>query len=351
MYLREPNPAGFLRTALVLIVIGALAGGCSTSDKITSLPKSFETSSPPGYTLVYVIHGDANYLYHQDGKPIRADQNALNKAFNVAVKATKGEVFIFHQKPEKHAFLFFPKKDRTYFHYRNGQLIGYGEYSPSDGGLTEEASIFNEKAFKENSRTFFFYFGHEIPMHSDLSYHRSQPDVLFNAEIFSDDLSLFRRELELTVLSTCNNGNPYMIRLLNGKTKTVIASPQNLHLSYLDSEDILLLNDNPDLSAIELAQSISRDSFQRLSTEVSTTVSISVYDIEKISSELADTLLTNSVAAISPERSESVDCLTLPEYRSSGLQHVNGVFVYYQPPQFGQKTSNKSTKHSGWGCK
>jgi hypothetical protein len=348
----ERLPVTHFNFFLTLIAVIILTGACSGTKNLNVQNPATGPDDQVDYTLIYMIHGDANYLYHQDGKEIRADQHALKKAFDVAVHATNGEVFIFHQKPESRALLFFPKKDRQFYHYKNGKLVDYQDYSPEEGGFEAEAKIYSERSDSRTENNYFLYYGHEVPMRTDISYYRSQPEFSFNADVFAEDLSLFGN-FKLTVLSTCNNGTPYMMQQLLGKSEIVVASPQNLHLSYMDSDKILALNDQPGTNPVTLAESISEASFNRLTKEVTTTVSIAVYDLRIISEYIRDLydpyLEYSSDQESASDIANAVDCMSLPEYKS--LDRSDGVSVYYRESEFGKKSNESVVTHSGWGCK
>ncbi|MDX1642598.1 MAG: hypothetical protein R3220_12920, partial [Balneolaceae bacterium] len=188
------------------IFVLPLFWSCSTSKKISN-----EENSNVRYTLVYIIHGDANYTYHLNGKKRKADIDVLNRAIETGRNAKHGEVFIFHQKPERKLLFLIPKKDRTFYHYKNGELVGGKLYSPAGGGLAAEVRLFNDNKSVQTERNVFLYFGHEIPVGSPrLVYHQSKPLHPFNTEIFAHNFQNFDANFDLTVLSTCNNGNPLM---------------------------------------------------------------------------------------------------------------------------------------------
>ncbi len=337
-------------SSIVLIAIAFLFVGCSSSKAFLD-PTDKLPLNEPTYSLVYVIHGDANYLYHQNGKSYQADYQALKSALNIAEHATSGEVFIFYQKPEQKILWLFPKKDRIYYHFKNGNLVQKKTYSPQGGGLEQEAEIFNTMKASTQNRSFFFYFGHEIPSFKNASYHNSQPNKPFNSVIFSKDLSAFNKKFDLTVLSTCNNGNPQMIYELAGKTDAVIASPQNLHLSYLDTENVLLLEKDLKTPTLTLADSIANFSFTRLSSTLQTAVTVSVYDLTTIEPNLDDIYERYQSHLDSTKNrapfTDNVDCKTLASLNR--LIDRTGVHTYFKAANFGR--SSKQSTHSGWGCK
>ncbi len=311
-----------------------------------------DTKSEVRYSLIYVIHGDANYTYHRNGNLRKADLDALNRAIETARKAKNGEVFIFHQKPERKLLFLLPQKDRLMYHFKNGKLVGGESYSPIDGGLKAEANLYNRRKAQNSGRSIFLYFGHEIPSGKpNLVYHRSQPHLRFNTEIFSDDLALFKNHFDLTVLSTCNNGNPVTIRELSGLTDYLVASPQNLHLSHLIDSPLLQLESNPNIPSDELAHSVAEQSFERLSSFLQTMVTIGVYNIDEIQPRIHPIAQTYQTHLNDIQQSslfvDNVDCRSIPELRQNLPQ--DGVTLFYQPPSFG--VASTQNNHSGWGCK
>src|SRR5699024_11591552 len=95
---------------LSLLLFVACLVGCQSSKG--PLQASLN-SKPVAYSIIYLIHGDADYLYHDTaGRPLQSDQQVLREAQKVARDATKGEVFIFHIRPEQKILWLFPRKDR-----------------------------------------------------------------------------------------------------------------------------------------------------------------------------------------------------------------------------------------------
>lgn len=320
--------------------------GCSSTKTVIEVE-----DSDIRYSLVSMIHADANYLYHEDGESKKANEEALKESIATAKKAKHGEVFIFHQKPERKAFLFFPKKDRVFYHYKKGVLIEKGNYSPIDGGLSAEAQIYQTRSLKKDRKEYFMYFGHEIPTFKDRNYHRSMPDMNFDTDLFSNDLKKFSSSFDVTILSTCNNGNPHMIDKLQSVSDVVIASPQNLHLSYMSMEKFDLLEKNESIPNLIFADFFAKHAFKKLSSTVSTMVTITTYWIEKFDEKLPalskgyeDHLRKTSAK---PRFTDNIDCAKIPLLSSS--INSNGIILYYKPPAFGRKANLES--HSGWGCK
>ena len=334
---------------LVISALGFLFFGCSSSKNTSA--QNFKSEKPVRYSLIYLIHGDANYVYHKNGDRYYADEEALKSALKIGENATSGEVFIFHQKPERKILWLFPKKDREYYHFVNGQLISEGSYSPKNGGFRKESSIYKSASFGLNSRKMLFYFGHEIPNLEDQHYHSSQPQFDLNTSVFSDEISAFSKNFDLVTLSTCNNGSPDMMEELSGKTDFVIASPQNLHLSYFSSDKVNLLEKDPEINTRQIADSLAKDSFEKLASDLQTMVTVGVYNLNQINeylselSSIYDRHLQNVSAK--PRFTDNIDCETIS--RMSNTLNSAGVSIYYKPPAFGRKAGQKT--HSGWGCK
>jgi hypothetical protein len=210
-----------------------------------------------------------------------------------------------------------------------------------DGGFTTEAVLYNSLSTANKARSFFFYFGHEIPTFSTQSYHSSQSNKAFNTDIFSNHLSLFNTYFDLITLSTCNNGNPKMMDALSNKTDFVIASPQNLHLSYLSLSKLELLENDPEINTTILADSLAKDSFYKLTETLQTMVTVGIYDLSKISdynSELAEKY-SNYLEDVSekPRFTDNIDCANIPLL--SSIINSIGVTFYYKPPDFGRKAN------------
>mgnify|MGYP001627872829 CR=1 FL=1 len=324
---------------------------CGCNNALVEKPIS-EKNEIPRYSIISVIHADADYLFHKDGKAHQANEKALEKSIKIAEQAEEGEVFIFHQKPEKKAWLVFPKKDREWYHYKNGVLINKGLYSPLNGGLETEALLYKKYSEVENivRKPMLMYFGHEIPTFKR-TYHQSQENEKFDVQIFSKDISTLSNEFGIIGVSTCNNGNPLLIHSLNDLADFVVASPQNLHLSYLDMGMFRMLETKPEISEKELADSLALSSFKRLKEELQTTITVSIYDLKKLKSKLP--LLVENYDKyikenkVNPYFSDNIDCASIESL--AAYLPEKGITTYYRSSAFGR--NNSSVKHSGWGCK
>ncbi|MFA5669568.1 MAG: hypothetical protein WC967_09990 [Balneolaceae bacterium] len=334
---------------ILFIAIIFLFEGCASSNRVTQKSTSFQKET--AYTIIFVIHADSDYLFHQNGRAYQADKEALGKATDVAINAHNGEVFIFHQKPKKKTLWLFPKKSRQFLHYKNGALVERSHYSSEDGGFEAEAIIYKANKNSKSDRNIFVYLGHEIPSYEGRSYHQSQPKHAFNSFVFANSLKEFEPNFDLTILSTCNNGNLQTAHELLGITEVLLASPQNLHLSYLDFESLSLLENEIKPTTLALADSIGESSFNRLSNSLQTAVTVSVYDMNRLQPMLESTfpIYQKYLQTISKPVpfADNLDCANLKSLQ--GLIDSAGVHTYFRPAMFGRK-SNQTT-HSGWGCK
>src|SRR5699024_9768606 len=280
-----------IRFWCVAFTVLLIFSGCRSSKTIaTDNAFSTEESSDLNYRLIYIIHGDANYLYHDTaGRSLQSDEQQHLKDVEVAEKAKHGEVFIYHQRPETKILWLFPRKDRRMLHYRKGKRIHHKKYSPvsETKAFLGESRLYHKYRSRDSLPTFFLYFGHEIPKDSTASYFQSRPDAQLTTDSFVEGERSFLENssyFELSVLSTCDNGTPEMAAKQQPLTKYLLASPQNLHLSQIDSRKLLLLEEDPDISTKELTEAIARDSFDRLSSFLQTAVTLSIYDMSGIGS-------------------------------------------------------------------
>jgi len=298
-----------------------------------------------------MIHGDGDYLYHDTtGNEYTADEVALAGARNVALQNPNAEVFIFHQKPSKHFLFFFPLRDGEFFYYRNGQLIANTTYwwNNDQSRFVNEAGLYEYfLADNQNKRaSIFLYFGHEIPEFGNATYDASYPDRSFTIHDLAEGLKAFTRhsqKFDLLVLSTCFGGTPLAIRTLGPFANYIIASPDNLHLSFLDLHPLehLDLYSKNDVSAF--AKKFARNAFDRLTQNVQTAVSVAVYDVERVQEYVRSVQINDdrTVTAIN-----HCDCADLPEYAQPTM--TQGVDVLYRSARFGRSAQKQS--HSGWEC-
>jgi len=315
------------------------------------------------YSILFIIHGDGDYLYHDtSGNQRIADEEVLERAKRVAEENLSAEVFIFHQKPRSHFLLFFPLRDGEFYYYQNGQLIA-NELYWRDQDLSNfdiEVEFYNQ--FRAESKPdrvkMFLYFGHEIPEFGGVGYDASYPDRTFTVHDLANGMKAFTSDstkFDLLVLSTCYGGTPYTISMLGPYARTIIASPDNLHLSYFDLNYLENLNlglQDGDVPAF--ANRFAHQSFERLTGYIQTAVSVTVYDVDSVQEylESVSTTYENTLDTLNEKTQaflatiEHCDCADIPAYVLPTMN--NGVNVFYRPALFGR--SKNKLNHSGWEC-
>ncbi|MBU1101892.1 MAG: hypothetical protein KKA84_15950 [Bacteroidetes bacterium] len=315
------------------------------------------------YSMVFIIHGDGDYVYHDTiGNEYNADEVTVEKAQAIAKQNPYAEVFIFHQKPKRHFLFFFPLKDGEFYYYRNGQLIVNESYWRDQ----EQSNLENELEYYRHFRAdnknemvnMFLYFGHEIPELGGVGYDVSYPERAFTIHNLANgmkDLTGVSSRFDIMILSTCYGGTPYTIGTLGAFSKYIIASPENLHLSYFD----LTLLERLDLSSNygdvqTFTKRFAQQAFERLSGEIQTAVSVVVYDVDQVKdyyqsvyTDYDNTLRTiRGDSRFYPATVEQCDCWDIPNFTRPSIKL--GVDVFYRPARFG-KAKNKNY-HSGWEC-
>ncbi|MFZ1729897.1 MAG: clostripain-related cysteine peptidase [Bacteroidota bacterium] len=220
-----------------------------------------------------------------------------------------------------------------------------------------EVELFQRYRAAEDSLTtkIFLYFGHEIPEIGGTGYDASSPERSFNIADLSDALGRMTkdcRKFDIVILSSCFGGTPFTIAAIAPYTRTIIASPDNLHLSYLDLHqfEYLGIRSRPtDLHTF--AKNYSRQAFLSLTAKVQTAVTLAVYDVDLIQKYIdsVDSLYSHTLAELSGELPGSIefyDCTENSAYILPGMSE--GVYVYYRPARFGRTKNNPY--HSGWEC-
>ena len=322
-----------------------------------------ENISPVSYSIICINHGDGDYLYHDaDGKEHKADEEALEGLTLVALQNPHAEVFIFHQRPKHHFLFFFPLPDGELFYYRNGRLAARESYWRDNEQSRFEPEVELYRRFHAESQRaivkIFLYSGHEIPEFGGAGYDASVPDRTFTVRDLQSGLQGFTgssAKFDLLVLSTCFGGTPYTIGALGPYARYIIASPDNLHLSYFDFRALNRLDRSlrPD-SVSAFAQRFARKSFDKLTGSVQTSVTVAVYDVDStkrfiwsVRSAYDKALNTLNGETLSLAlMTEHCDCADLPAYVLPTMS--DGVNILYRPARFGRLSGKKS--HSGWEC-
>lgn len=355
-----PESVNGLFCAMFLILLTS----CSADLTIQRESRLEEVSAfDTKYSIIFIIHGDNNYLYHDSsGKSYNADEEALIGARRVAEENSHAEVFIFHQKPGSNFLFFFPIKDGEYFYYRNGRLIESESYwrNQEQANFDFEIDLYNQLRLinQSNLIKMFVYLGHEIPEIGGVGYDLSYPDRTFTVNNIANGLKAFTSDsakFDLAILSTCYGGTPYTITKLGAFTKTIIASPENLHLSYFDLSALERLHIKLlDRSVPSFATKFAQLSFDKLISELQTEVSVAVYDMESVQKYLnsVNNEYNNKLISLKDETHSSLavmercDCIEIPAYQLSTIGE--GVEVFYRSARFGRLKNKES--HSGWEC-
>jgi hypothetical protein len=334
----------------------------------SSIPPAQRETIPDGelphsvrYSMVFIIHGDGDYLYHDSqGNALRADEKTLSGVKKVASRNREAEVFIFHQIKSKRSLFVFPRRDGKMYYYRHGRIRAQESYRRGKGQLRfdSEVKLFHQFRAEGQSEPIqmFFYYGHEIPETDGTGYDVSNSRRRFTIHDLADGLNYFIHDstkFDLLVLSTCFNGTPHTIATLSPYARTIVASPDNLHLSYfslypLEYLDINLRTD--DMAGF--AKDYARQSFESLKQDIQTTITVAVYDVDRVQGYVrgVDSLYAQTLTAPvggRPGIFEYIDCADDSAYVRPGMNE--GVDIFYRPPRFG-RLQNK-LYHSGWGCR
>ncbi len=255
--------------------------------------------------------------------------------------------------------LFFPIRDGTFYYYRHGRLLAEESYWRDQGQLRfdPEMEIYNRFRAEEPPEMvrFFLYFGHEIPEFGGAGYDASYKDRTFTVDDLADALKCITRDstkVDLVVLSTCFGGTPGTIAALAPYARYVIASPDNLHLSYFDLRPFERLDIGLREGDVSMfANTFAHHAFDRLTEDIQTAVTVVVYDVDRVRGFLdsVDSTYDHALTTLkgkTPATIEHCDCGEDPAYALPGVNE--GIAVLYRPPRFGPLKHKES--HSGWEC-
>ena len=346
---------------LGLIAAGTVLCSCGTFPPV---PDEQATLSPgealPEYRIIFLIHGDGGYLYHDtEGNSYRADEEAVRAAQAAASSNPTAEVFIFHEKPRKHVLFLFAKRDGKFYYYRGGELLAEESYWRDHGTarFAPELELYNRFGVRERNDAvrMFLYFGHEIPEVNGKGYDQSYDDRSF----LVGDLGRAMHEMtgdaskfDLVVLSTCYGGTPHTVGALSPYARYIMASPGNLHLSYFDMTPFEALQGTLHKGNVDdFARECARKSFERLRQDIQTEISVAVYDAQLVQPYAAsvDAAYNRSLAVLKENGEDLVeycDCAERIEFVTPGMSE--GVEVLFRAARFGRSAGKKG--HSGWGC-
>ncbi|MBR9977399.1 MAG: hypothetical protein KFH87_04865 [Bacteroidetes bacterium] len=350
-----------LSLAIACAALTLLLSACGTmSVSFDEKAKAEDPTPPTRFSFVFIIHGDGDYVYHDtEGRERRANWRTLRAAILLARRLPDTEIFIFHQRPSRKLLYVIPLPDGDFQYYRNGELKARKPYWRSGGAFRFEAetALYHKSATPAGpERTnFFLYFGHEISEFDGAGYDASTPERAFNVRDLSAGLKSFTGDttrFDMLVLSTCFGGTPHTIAALAPYSRTIVASPDNLHLSYFDLRAFTRLerfSDSDDIPGF--AHYFAQQAFNRLSENVQTAVTVAVYEPDKAENYLltADSRYRERLSALkdpAPGSIEYVDCGDEGSYVLPGMN--DGVSVLFRSSRFG-RAKNK-LNHSGWQC-
>lgn len=317
-------------------------------------------ASPPRYSLVFIIHGDGDYLYHDAlGEARRADQAVLAKAQSIAERNPNAEVFIFHEIERRHVLFLIPRRDGRVYHYRHGQLVAQKSYWRDQGEsrFDPEVRLYEQFAGTQSrpSLRMLFYFGHELPEFNGAGYDASYSNRVVTIQDLAEGARHIAGDgakLDLLALATCFGGTPHTIGALAPYARIIIASPDNLHLSYFDLEPLASLDIGSDDGAVAaFADRFARNAFEHLDGEVQTAISVVVYDTHDVGDFIGSVAgaydrTLDAARGMSLASLEHCDCADDSMYALPGMS--NGITVHYRAPRFGR--TKHQLQHSGWEC-
>lgn len=255
--------------------------------------------------------------------------------------------------------LFFPRRDGTFYYYRHGRLLAEESYWRDQGEFRFDPEIELYNRFRKEGSPdpvrLFLYFGHEIPEVGGTGYDASYKSRAFTIYDLAGGLKRIvgdSTRIDLVVLSACFSGTPRTIAALAPYARYVIASPDNLHLSYFDLRPLERLDIGLREGEVSgFANAFARHAFDRLTEDIQTTVTVAVYDVDRVRGYLqaADSVYDRASTAANgktPASIEHCDCADDPAYALPGMNE--GITVLYRAPRFGRLQHKES--HSGWEC-
>ena len=299
-------------------------------------------------SLVFFIHEDHDYTYHENGKKKYAHKEVFKKAKKIAEICKNCEVFIYRERPKR-----IRAPGRAYY-YKAGKRIEKIKYQRD----SDEKEVYFYKEHSEKARdrknkitSFFLYFGHHIPEKPEEDYSFSLPDLSFSLA----QLTYFFRKwgagpggfkFDGILLSTCKNGTPFTVHRLSPFARYIMASPENLHLSYFDLSSFMDVDELTKKKVRKFMKGFAKKSFKRLSKK-KTMVTVSLYRTSK-TKKFVEEVEENYYQALQ-ETGDDIpsyqDCQDLQEFK--GREDIKkGVTSYYKAPKFGSLKRKKT--HSGW---
>lgn len=311
-----------------------------------------DPSGPIQQRIVVVVHGDASYLYHDgEGRAHQADAETLREAFAAARAMPAAEVFVFHQRPKDKLFGLFSRDDGTFYHFRGGTLLHQTTYDQNRSvPLAVEAELLWDQRpvpLDSNALTAALYYGHAIPEGARPGYHRSRPDVSFGIDGLARGLGRLagpeESAFDAVVLSTCDGGTPHTLAALAPHVRYLLASPGDLHLSFVDADLLGAVDSTADPD--QWTRRLAGHAFDRLTARVTTAVTLATYDVDRVAPTARR--MTRKVrpdTSTAPAGARHVDCREMLSTRVD----TTGVRTWDRPARFGPQSNR--VPHSGWGC-
>jgi hypothetical protein len=253
----------------------------------------------------------------------------------------------------------FPRRDGRAYYYRHGRLLARELYWRDQGTsrFDPEVEFYGRFAGKEAHEPvrMFLYFGHELPEFNGAGYDASYKKRGVTVDDLAEgvgDIAGDSTRIDLLVLGTCFGGTPHTIGALTPYARYIVASPDNLHLSYFDLGPLATLDIGVgDAAMAAFADRFALNAFQQLKSRVQTAVSVVVYDaiavgayIGSVASIYDRTL--SAAGRMSPESVVHCDCADDSVYVRPHMS--KGLTVYYRAARFGR--AKLKPHHSGWQC-
>lgn len=328
-------------------------GGCRS---MVTVPEQLQGEADPTRSIqqrvVVIVHGDASYLYHdRNGQAHQADVETLRETFAAARAMPAAEVFVFHQRPKNKLFGLFSQDDGTFYHFRGGTLVYQTTYDQDRSApLAVEAKLLWDQRpvpLDSNALTAALYYGHAVSEEARPGYHRSRPDILFGIDGLARGLGRLagpeESAFDAVVLSICDGGTPHTLAALASHARYLLASPGDLHLSFVDADLLGAVASTTDPG--QWTRRLADHAFDRLTSRVTTAVTLAAYDVDRVLP--AARRMTRKIepdTSTAPAGARHVDCREMLSTRVD----TTGVRTWDRPARFGLQ-SNRAP-HSGWGC-
>ena len=306
------------------------------------------------YSFIFQIHEDASYDFHtKEGIKKFGYIEAYKQAKSLALACTACEVFIFREM-QKNVF-YSGKVEYFLSGKRKSRLYHKREHGEKDLEFFQKNSL-KLKQKEQKIKTFFTYFGHSVPEKITEGYSHSLPHLTFGITHLENRLKKLGAGgnsgylFDGIILSSCHNGTPFVLNRLVPFARYVIASPENLHLSYLDISPFLEIEKQKETSTLKLFKKIvdkSMETFEQRAIKTFTVLSL--YQIQKIKETLAEVslLYEKNLTESTHLFSNYTDCQEVTEISSFIERMSNYIYTKSNNPFFLTKTTKA---HSGLSC-